>query len=131
MSNSLLETITTEFDAAVMLFCLTALADGHVKKEELAQIYNEVDLLRFNGFEDIKEYQVSNWTLFIQNLHHIAEHFSFETIKLQLPEIADKITDRNVQSQVLSAIWGIAHSDSEYHDNEKNLADGLADYWEI
>lgn len=60
MSNSIVEILKTEFDAAVMLFCLTALADGFVRKEEIAQIRTEVDLLRFNGFEDIKEYEVSN-----------------------------------------------------------------------
>lgn len=131
MSNSIVEILKTEFDAAVMLFCLTALADGFVRKEEIAQIRTEVDLLRFNGFEDIKEYEVSNWTLFVQNLHNISENFSFEAIKLQIPIIAKMITDKNVQSQVLSAIWGIAHADSEYHANEKSIAADLSVLWKI
>ena len=131
MSNSIVEILKTEFDAAVMLFCLTALADGFIRKEEIAQISTEVDLLRFNGFEDIKEYEVTNWTLFVQNLQNIAENFSFDEIKLQIPLIAKMITDKNVQSQVLSAIWGIAHADSEYHENEKVIADDLSVLWNI
>lgn len=131
MTVSINNAIKTEFDAAVMLFCLTALADGSVKPEELTEIRQQVDLLKLNGFDDLKDCEVSNWQAFIENLHLAAKNFSFEHTVEQIFYIAEKITSKNLKSAVLSATFKISYSDDQFHENEKLITQKLSEIWNM
>ena len=131
MTVSIDNAIKTEFDASIMLFCLIALADGRLKPEELAEIHDQVDLLKLNGFEDLQNYEVSNWQAFIENLHLAAKNFSIEYTMKQIPYIAEKITSKNLKSAVLTAAFKISHSDNEFHENEKLITQTLSEVWNI
>ena len=131
MSDFSNDAITNEFDAAVMLFCMTALADGQFVPEELAEIKNQVSFLKLNNFFELKQYKISNWDIFLENLHLAAKNFSLDHFIQDLPEIAAKITDKELQSDVLSALFSISYSDDEFHTNEKMVTTELAKIWNI
>ena len=50
MTSNLNAAIETEYDAAIMIFCLIALADNEVLSEEIAEINTEVELLGLDQF---------------------------------------------------------------------------------
>jgi tellurite resistance protein len=131
MTVSIHNAIKTEFDAAVMLFCFIALADGRFKPQELTAIKQQVNLLKLTGFDDLKDCEVSNWDAFIENLHLAANNFSFEYTVEQIPYIAEKITSKNLKSAILSAAFKISYSDGEFHKNEKRVTQTLSEIWNM
>ena len=122
---------TNEFDTALMLFCMTALADGQFTPEELAEIKVQVNLLKLQPFFELKQYEISNWDIFIENLHLASKNFSLEHFMRELPQIAAEITDKDLQSEILSALFSISYSDEEFHPNEKIITEKLAEIWNI
>jgi uncharacterized tellurite resistance protein B-like protein len=131
MSDYFNDAIANEYDAAMMLFCMTALADGQFMPEELAEIKNQVSFLQLNNFFELKQHEVSNWDIFLENLDLASKNFSLEHFIQSLPEIAAKITDKDLKSEILSALFSISYSDDEFHSNEKIITEELAKIWNI
>lgn len=131
MTSNLNTAIQTEYDAAIMIFCLIALADNEVLGEEIAEIHNEVELLGLDQFSDFKNYKISNWSHFIANLQHIAPNITLEHINNELENLATKIESESIRRSVLSSVMRIAYADGEYHPNEKILFKQLSELWGI
>lgn len=123
--------VETEYDAAIYIYCLIALADGEVLTREINSIKEEVDLLGLDLFDDFKDYKLSNWQLFIDNLQHLTQHFDYDDILSNLPELAKKIESPEIRQNVLDSVYRIAFSDSNYHQQEKNLIKHLATAWDL
>ena len=131
MTSSLIDFIETEYDAAIFIYCLTALADQYIRKEEIEEIHNEMELLGLESFSDFKGYKISNWVLFINNLQKISQNVSFKDIENNLEALAKKITSLAVKKTVLSAVLRIAYSDDDFHPNERYVAKELSKIWNL
>jgi hypothetical protein len=131
MQSNLQELIETEFDAAIMIFCITALADGRIRGEEIIKIEQEVDLLNLGGFDDLAGHKISNWSLFIKNLHFVADSFSFSQMSETLPELTKLVVSRDLREKIISGVFRIAYADAEYHTNEGKLLDALGEAWNM
>ena len=131
MTSSLTEFIETEYDAAILIYCLTALADNYIRKEEIQEIHSEMELLGLESFSDFKDYKISNWVLFINNLQKISESVSFKDIENSLEALARKISSLSVKKTVLSAVLRIAYADEDFHPNEKYVAKELSKFWNL
>ena len=131
MTSNLNAAIETEYDAAIMIFCLIALADNEVLSEEIAEINTEVELLGLDQFSDFKSYKISNWAHFIANLQLIAPNITLEHIHAEVESLATKIDDESIRRSVLSSVMRIAYADGEYHPNEKIIFKQLSNIWGI
>lgn len=123
--------VETEYDAAIYVYCLIALADGEVFEKEIKSINEEVDLLGLDIFDDFKEYKLSNWRLFIENLHNLTQHFDYDHVLNSVSELANHIESHEIRQHVLDSVYRIAFSDSDYHYREKNLIKLLAAAWDL
>ena len=131
MQSNLQELIKNEFDAAIMIFCLTALADGRIRSEEITKIEQEIDLLQLSGFDDLEQHRISNWTVFIKNLHFVANNFSYEQQSNIVPELAKLVSSRELREKVISGVFRISYADADYHENERMLIDALGEAWDM
>ena len=131
MTSSLIDFIETEYDAAIFIYCLTALADNYIRKEEIQEIHNEMGLLGLESFSDFQGYKISNWVLFINNLQKISGTISFKDIEANLESLAKKISSPSVRKTVLSAVLRIAYADDDFHSNEQYVVKELSKIWDL